>query len=125
VGPRDGVGDLSFPELRRNTVAKAPVLKALKLTAGDNDRFRATIKGVDLTGATVTLHVQRPGDTAGAPLIVAATPVDLASGVVDFIFASSSDLESGNGQTAEIQWIIAGVVLTSAKFKLDVARGIA
>lgn len=71
----------------------------------------------DMTGFTITLHLQRPD---GTTLIIAATPIDLTQGQYQFDW-SVGDLQAGYDQLAEIQTIdLAANPLTSELFTIDV-----
>lgn len=79
-----------------------------------------TYTGVDITGHTITLHInQRP-----TPLVKACTIVDGPGGTFKAVFAAG-DLKAGDWP-AEVQVIdTAGGVLTYQGLRLAVAREIA
>lgn len=99
-------------------------LPRIPLTAGDRlpEMICTDEDGVDHTGYTITLHVERPDDTV---LIRTAVPIDLTQGRWKFTW-DPGDLIAGLGQLAEIQRVTpGGLPLTSEKFLLDVEREIA
>ncbi len=91
-------------------------------TEGDRrPEINGTLCGVDLTGHTITLHVDRPTTV----LVKSATAVDLTQGQFKFEW-SASDLVAGCGQLAEVQIVdTAGKPLTSKKFIINVNEQIA
>ncbi len=81
------------------------------------------LKGQDLTGYTITLHLKRPAPSA--VLIKNAIAIDLTEGKFKFSWAVD-DLVVGVGQEAEIQFINPSAEpLTSQKFLMDVREQIA
>ncbi|MCG8433506.1 MAG: hypothetical protein MJA83_05700 [Gammaproteobacteria bacterium] len=94
----------------------------LKMTAGDNDQFIVTLKGVDLSAADFfRIRMERPTTV----LEKDGTAVDLANGRFLILFDSASDLVEGKGQAVDVKWSIGGVVLTSKeRFFIDVKKAI-
>jgi hypothetical protein len=92
-------------------------------TAGDQlPEIVGQLKGINLTGYTITLHVQRPAPST--VLIKTATVLDAALGKFKFTWGSG-DLVEGSNQLCEIQFVTGGKPLTSKKFLIDVVAQIA
>ena len=76
----------------------------------------------DLTGYTITLHLERPDDSV---LVKTAVPLEIDQGRFKFVW-DAGDLIAGLGQLAEIQVVTpGGLPETSEKFRIDVERELA
>lgn len=83
----------------------------------------STGTAIDITGWTITLHVDRPTSV----LTVTATLSDPTNGIFQFGDPwGATDFVPGFGQVAEIQLVdLSGVIVTAPKFVIDVEREIA
>jgi hypothetical protein len=101
-------------------LAKLPHL----FTAGDRlpELLFMDDDGTNLTGYTITLHLERPNDTV---LIKPVVPIDITQGRFKVTW-EAGDLIAGLGQVAEIQFVTpGGLPETSEKFLIDVTRELA
>lgn len=83
----------------------------LEMTAGDNDEFVVTLRGINLVGADFyRIRMDRPGTV----LEKDGTDIgELANGRFLIKFDQADDLETGKKQRVDVKWSIAGDVLTS------------
>lgn len=94
---------------------------AVDYTEGDTLPQLTGVVRMDLTGATVTLTLDRPT----TPLTKTAVLDDPANGAFHFAFGST-DLVGGIGQEALVRVTTSGAdVLTLAHFQIDVNEAIA
>ena len=90
-------------------------------TEGDRlPEIDGTLEGVDITGYTITMRLQRPDTAAPIVLTKTATIVDAAAGQFRFSWLST-DLVAGQNQLTVIQIANAsGLPLTPQRFLIDV-----
>lgn len=100
-------------------------LPTFPVTFTENDTqpdLTGVLASTDITGYTITLHLERPGTTV---LTKTATITDGPNGAFSVSW-SAGDLVTGCGQKCEIQFVdTGGGIVTSQKFLLDVDPEIA
>lgn len=84
---------------------------ALEMTAGDNDGFTVTLRGVNLVGADFyRIRMDRPSGVLERDGVDTG---ELAQGRFLIQFDQADDLVPGSKQRVDVKWSIGGTVLTS------------